>query len=165
MTSNPSPRYVKAAADAFASGAHTGGLIFSGKYGDLGAMVAAILLDQEARSPTLELDPTHGLMREPVLKVMHVLRAMEYTSVDDRHVELSSMQSRIGQFVFESPSVFNFYLPEYTPPGPVMEAGLVAPEAQICTTPNLISFLNGMVSLVMDGLTSCWKGFGWLRFL
>ena len=53
VTSNPSPRYVSTVAHAFASGAyaHTAsGASFGGRaYGDLGAAVAAILLDREAR--------------------------------------------------------------------------------------------------------------------
>ena len=44
VTSNPSPRYVKAAVVAFRTGAY-GGTTYSGKYGDLSAMVAAILLE------------------------------------------------------------------------------------------------------------------------
>ena len=55
-TSNPSPRYVRAVADAFKTGVH-GGHTFSGAYGDLGAAVAATLLDREACSLTLHLDP------------------------------------------------------------------------------------------------------------
>ena len=42
-------------------------------------------------------------------------------------------------------------------------AGLVSPEAQLATTPMLIAFLNGMVSLVRDGLSSCRNGFGFAR--
>jgi hypothetical protein len=43
------------------------------RYGDLGATVHAILLDPEARSPTLDADPTFGRLHEPLLKVMHDL--------------------------------------------------------------------------------------------
>ena len=70
VTSNPSPRYVEAAAAAFVSGRH-GGVTYSGKHGDLGAMIAAILLDREARSVTLDADPSHGVLREPLLKLHH----------------------------------------------------------------------------------------------
>ena len=52
VTSNPSPRYVEAAAVAFRTGAYAN-LTFSVQYGDLGATVAAILLDREARSLVL----------------------------------------------------------------------------------------------------------------
>ena len=45
------------------------GKIYSGQYGDLGATVAAILLEPEARSVMLDYDPTFGRLREPLLKV------------------------------------------------------------------------------------------------
>lgn len=56
--------------------------------------------------------------------------------------------------------MFNFYLPEFSPAGPIQEAGLVAPEAQIATAPYLIGYLNGVTSLIDNGLTSCNRGFG-----
>ena len=52
-TSNPSPRYVGVVARAFKSGEFAG-TTYSGSYGDLGATFAAILLDREARSATLD---------------------------------------------------------------------------------------------------------------
>jgi hypothetical protein len=59
ITSNPSPRYVAAAAKAFSTGTYDGHT-YSGKYGDMGAMVAAIMLDREAladpRVPIPRLD-------------------------------------------------------------------------------------------------------------
>ena len=47
---------------------------YSGKYGDLAATVAAILLAPEARSGMLDYDPTFGRLREPLLKVIQRLR-------------------------------------------------------------------------------------------
>ena len=44
VTSNPSPRYVAAVADAFRTGT-SGGRTHSGGYADLGATVSTILLD------------------------------------------------------------------------------------------------------------------------
>lgn len=64
VTSNPSPRYVSAVAHAFAIGSYSasGASFGGGAYGDLGAAVAAILLDREARSAELDADPTRGRM-------------------------------------------------------------------------------------------------------
>jgi len=161
VTSNPSPRYVKAVVAAFRTGVYApAGRTFSGRYGDLGATVAAVLLDREARSTTLDADPTHGKLREPLLKVVHVLRAMEYTPHAGREVVLKQMELTIGMAPFMSQSVFNFYLPEYQPPGPLARAALVSPEAQLSTMPFLIGYLNGLSSLVDYGLTSCENGFG-----
>ena len=41
------------------------------------------------------------------------------------------------------PQVFNFFPPDYQSVGPVLEAGLVAPEGKLYTAPSLIGFLNG----------------------
>ena len=54
----------------------TFGQFGSGKYGDLGAMVAAILLDNESRSVVLDTDQTHGHLREPLVKVISAFRSM-----------------------------------------------------------------------------------------
>ena len=63
------------------------------------------------------------------------------------------------QAPFLAPSVFNFYRPDYAPPG-FAERGLVAPEAQLATAPLQVGYLNGMSSLAHYGLTSCASGFG-----
>ena len=157
-SSNPSPRYVNAVATAFTTGTYNGHTY--GEYGSLAATIAAILLDQEARSPTLHLDRTHGLLREPLLKVLHVLRSLEFQSRDGREIELNNMFGKIAQQAYEEPSVFNFYSPEYSPPGPVGALQLYSPEAEIATTPQVVAFLNGMQSLFFNGLTSCNVGFG-----
>ena len=51
------------------------------------------------------------------LQVLHVLRALEYKAKEERIVVLEGLNNRIGQEPFNSPSVFNFYLPEYQPNG------------------------------------------------
>ena len=158
-SSNPSPRYVRVVADAFRTGTY-GGRTYSGAYGDLGAMVAAVLSDREARATTLDADPAHGVLREPLLLVHHVLRALEFTSTDGREIELLSIEQDIGMAAHRSPSVFNFYQPDFSPGGALADAGLYAPEADLATAPFLIGLLNGLVSLVDLGLTSCSKGFG-----
>jgi len=158
VTSNPSPRYVLAVADAFRSGAYSG-RVYSGEYGDFAATIMAILLDQEARSEALDADTTHGRLLEPLIKVLHVMRALEYRS-KGREVELYQMEDTIGQASHNSPSVFSFFLPEYQPNGRLADAGLVAPEAQVGTAPLVVNFLNGMSSLIEYGLTQCFSGFG-----
>ena len=73
---------------------------------------------------------------------------------------MPNIQLDIGMEAHKSPSVFNFYQPEYTPAGPVARASLVAPEAGLATAPYLIGFINGMSSLIGAGLCSCFGGFG-----
>ena len=110
-TSNPSPRYVQTVATAFTTGMYNGHQ-YSGKYGDLAATLAAILLDREAQDAVLDADPAHGKLREPMLKVVHLLRAMDYSTANGRtEVELVGMAGKIGQQYTESPTVFNFLRP------------------------------------------------------
>lgn len=133
-TSNPSPRYVTTVANAFINGAY-GGTNFSGQYGDLGAALTAILLDAEGSSSTLDADASHGGLREPILKLYHLMRAMEFTREDGRELEFYSLHEKIGQFAYHSPTVFSFYLPDYKPPGAVTDSELVSPEGQVrCET-------------------------------
>ena len=158
VTSNPSPRYTKVVAEAFRTGMYDG--VRYGEYSSLAAVVHALLLDREARSSTLDLDPSHGQLREPLLRVVHIMRAMEYTSYDGRDPELTEMMQKIGQQVFQSPGVFNFYKPEYQALGAVLNSNLVAPEFEINYAPTILGYLNGVTSLVRYGLTSCSGGFG-----
>src|SRR5208282_217855 len=75
VTSNPSPAYVQRVAIAFNTGSFNS--YGSGKRGDMQAIVAAILLDPEARRGD---DPTtivasDGKLREPVVLIASVARA------------------------------------------------------------------------------------------
>jgi len=108
----------------------------------------------------MDVDPWAGKMREPLLKLMHFLRSMEYKGKTEKGLELQNVFDQIGMNYMESPTVFNFYKPEYQPEGLVQEAGLFAPEAEIATAPSMIGFLNGMTSLIRYGLVSCHYGFG-----
>ena len=159
IKSNPTPRYVDVVATAFRTGSYDG-KVYSGKYGDLKATTMAIMLDREARAWVQDQNPKSGKIREPLLKVLHVLRSLEYKSNRGRDVFLRNLHNKIGQSAFNSPTVFSFFLPEYQPPGVLLENDLVAPEAQINTSPNIVAFLNGMDSLVEVGLTTCQNGFG-----
>ena len=153
ITSNPSPRYVKVVADAFTSGTFSsdGHSFGAGKYGDLEATVAAIMLDSEARSTTLDDDSNHGRAREPLVEIIHIMRAMELgtSSGAVREIDMIQLTGRgIGQEYALQSSVFGFYLSEYAPVGPIMNKGLVAPETQLFDSPKLISYVNGTLKCV-----------------
>jgi len=170
--SNPSPRYIERIAAAFRKGSFTyndGGSPIkygSGTYGDLAAMVACVLLDREARSYILDADPIHGSMKEPLLKIIGLMRSMEFT-VNDGHTFSDfdlDLDLKIGQMAHALPNVFSFFLPEYTPSGPVSQASLVAPEGQVTTGPKIIDTLNGLFSLVKYGLSPCYSGLAQQRW-
>lgn len=127
------------------------------------AVVAAILLDQEATANTLDADPTYGGIKEPIIKVLQFLRSMEYQKTDwDRNIypKLSSMAARVGQMAHESPDQFSFFLPDYSPPGQMAQASLYAPPAQVLTLSTTISTVEGFFSLARQGLTPFQGGFG-----
>ena len=162
ITSNPSPRHVQSVASAFKTGRFSmhGNNFGSGAYGDMEAAVAAIFLDPEAQSTTLTFDRTQGRAREPLLKVMHFLRSMELGANEERQINLPELRQKIGQEAHYSPSVFNFFLPSFSPIGPVLASNLVSPESQLLDPPQALSFINGITSVSKYGLSDCGDGFG-----
>ena len=70
-----------------------------GRYGNLESMVAAIVLDPEARSIILDAEPTSGSLVEPIIKLTRVLRAMKFQTNDTsgERVRIDDLQERIGQ--------------------------------------------------------------------
>lgn len=166
--SNPSPNYIERAVSAFQSGSFTFNhgtsteTFGSQKYGDMASMIACLLLDKEARAVVLDRDPSHGSLREPLIKVIGLMRSMNFRLFD--HVPFVNFNSNIfdsiGQMAHEIPNVFSFFLPEYQPSGTIAQASLVAPEAQVGTGPRIIKLLNGLMSLIKYGLDPCYDGFG-----
>ena len=123
VTSNPSPEYIQRVAQVFNDNG-------SGERGDLGAVVKAVLMDPEARPGILmDLD---GKLKEPLLRLTQLWRAYDATSASGRYPLVASY-ILFGQGPLQSPSVFNFFSPFYSPPGEIRNSGLVAPELQIAT--------------------------------
>lgn len=163
VLSNPTPRYVKTVATAFKKGSFQRANIKFGddSYGNLEATVAAIILDREARSVVLEKDPSFGMLREPMLKVMNVMRSLEFEPKPGHPItRLVDMDRRIGQMPHEFPTVFSFFLPEHVPNGRIADSSLVSPEGMLLDMPKTINVINGLFSMVKYGLSSCYDGFG-----
>ena len=115
--SNPSTHYIKRVATAFHSGSfvHNGMEFGDGKYGNLASTIAAILLDRESRSVVLDKDPSHGAFREPLLKVLGFMKNMDLKAdIDKTLINLDRMEEKIGQMVYQIPTVFSYYLSTYT---------------------------------------------------
>lgn len=151
VTSNPSPDYVLRVATAFADGTYAmpnGQTAGSGQRGDMQAVVAAILLDTEARDAAMSTDPSFGKIREPVLRFTHWARAfgVSDTDVDNaRETRDTRAPNRLNQQAYRSPSVFNFYRPGFVLPGSESAAqGLTAPELQITTASSVTGYANFM---------------------
>jgi uncharacterized protein (DUF1800 family) len=144
VTSNPSTGYVARVAAAFANNG-------AGTRGDMKAVVRAILLDPEARDPARMADPTFGKLREPLLRCVNLGRAFN-AKADAGWYPLDTFFMDHVQEPFKSPSVFNFYLPGYSPPGPITQAGLVAPEFQIVNASSAVSAANYFWNAVWGGM-------------
>jgi uncharacterized protein (DUF1800 family) len=145
VSSNPSSAYVKRVADVFTSGTFSGGgvTIGSGQRGDMQAVIAAILLDSEARrgDSTASANPGDGHLREPVLYIANILRAFGATTDG---VAPANSASSMSQSVMDSPSVFNFFPPDYGIPG----TNLLGPEFDLETTATTLvraNFINSFV--------------------
>jgi uncharacterized protein (DUF1800 family) len=138
VTSNPSPAYIQRIATIF----NDNGL---GVRGDLKAVVKAILLDPEAR--TLPTDPNYGHLKEPVLLMLHFLRATNAMSANRQAPSdgyLAPQSSSLGQDILRPPTVFSYYPADYVLPGTTVGA----PEFGIFQTVTALkrpNFINTMV--------------------
>lgn len=144
VTSNPSDGYISRVSAVFVNNGR-------GQRGDLAAVIKAVLLDPEARNLSFVVDPEHGKLREPFVRVTQLLRAFRYSVTGSLlpYDFVSSMtETTLGQYPLSAPSVFNFYLPDYEPQGPIGSVGLVGPEFQILNTVFGITTPNAIYNLI-----------------
>jgi len=106
---------------------------FNESAGDLKAVIKSVLLDPEARktqsyrqlrSPLrLEVATSGSLgteqsrLREPVLRYTALMRAYGRTGDANGYFSLPALNYHLNQQPYQSPSVFNFYLPNHRPAG------------------------------------------------
>lgn len=156
--SNASPSLIERVATAYESGTYeANGFKFgSDEYGDLGALIAAILLDPESREVVLDTDQAHGQAKAPLDKVISMFRSMglKFESPLAMPTLIDTFDS-IGQGSFETPSVFNFYLVEYGNPGAIQDAGLMSPETSLYQSYRLLFLLDAMSTTVKFGINDC----------
>ena len=110
-TSNPEPAYIQRVAQVFDNNG-------AGVRGDLRVVVRAVLLDPAARGDA-KPDPSFGKLREPVLYITGVMRALGATSDG---IDLIGQSAGMEENVFAAPSVFNFFPPDYELSGSAMNA-------------------------------------------
>lgn len=90
-------------------------------------------------------DPISGNIREPLLKVMQILRSLSFQrrpNVKFRHGLLESMSYKIGQMVFDPPDQFSFFAKDYMPPGVFAETGIVSPEAELLSMSSVVGIVS-----------------------
>jgi uncharacterized protein (DUF1800 family) len=153
VTSNPSPAYVGRVAAAFANDG-------KGVRGDMKAVIRAVLLDPEASKPPAASASVNGRMREPILRMTALMRALDATSTSKefRIANTDNPANTLGQSPMRSPSVFNFYRPGYVPPNSELSKFRlpgnvvpVAPELQITNEVSAAGWLAAAKAVVDNG--------------
>jgi len=136
VTSNPSPAYVERVSAVFADDG-------TGTRGNLKAVITAILMDPEARrgDDATQVQPNDGHLKEPLLFMMNLLRAANPTSDG---TNLNWYASDMRQEPFESPTVFNFYPPNFVIP----DTQLLSPELKIFNSSTSVTRANFVNDLV-----------------
>jgi uncharacterized protein (DUF1800 family) len=166
VTSNPSPAYVYRVARVWDDNG-------KGVRGDLCAMVKAILLDAEARTPGAAA--VSGKLSEPMIRLSRMMRAFARPPSSNppllgRYVMWNALDE-LGQWPMQAPTVFNFFHTDYAHPGPLLDAGIVSPEFEITTeltttdtanyfyegvTNGFYTDSGGRITLDLTPLTSQW---------
>ena len=123
VTSNPSPGYIQRIGAVFDNNG-------SGVRGDLGAVVKAILMDDEAR-PDLPME-IDGKIKEPLLRLTQLWRAYNASSESGKYPLVASYFI-LGQGPLQAVHVFNFFSPFFAPAGEIRNSSFVAPELEIAT--------------------------------
>jgi hypothetical protein len=174
VTSNPSPAYVYRVAQKFADDG-TGtrgnlGAVIRAILTDYEARSPAVAANQsfgKLKEPLLRLS---GLLRgfgassqsgrylgyRVAVDGTPITSATPKPATQSQIITLSSgttlhtLQTSLAQAAMRSPTVFNFYLPDYVLPGPLAAAGLVAPEFEITDDNFAISVPNLLRNFVLS---------------
>lgn len=135
VTPNPSPAYVGRVAATFANNG-------SGVRGDMKAVIRAILTDSEARDAP---GAGSGKLKDPVLLMTSLARVIGFTTDGYAFV---ARDTSLGQPVMRSPSVFNFYPPDFPLPG---STTLKSPASRLFTTTNILRWHNFLFEWTAQG--------------
>ncbi len=106
------------------------------------------MLDPEARG-NVKTDPNYGKLREPVQLATNLLRHFGVQSANGAEQSdgwINQLLVPMGQNTFYSPTVFNYYPPDYVVPGP----GLNGPEFALMTTGTAVARTNFINTIVFN---------------
>lgn len=154
VTSNPSPAYIQRVATIFNNNG-------SGVRGDLKAVIRAILLDAEARDCCNNGNTEFaGALKEPFIRYTNLVKGLNLTS--STGIYRNSMRrayDRMGQLPLFSPSVFNFFSPDYMPDGPLKGTGKFGPEFQTLNAQSLTGYFNALNTWLISDTPVDYNGF------
>ncbi len=149
VTSDPTPAYIGRVAAVFNNNG-------SGVRGDLKAVIRAILLDPEARGDA-KTDPNFGKLREPVQLLTNVARTFDVTTAAGTgqsdgvfYSPTGNLLTTMAQTAFYSPTVFNYYSPDFVIPG----TALLGPEFTLMTTGTAIARANFANTMVFNQINA-----------
>jgi uncharacterized protein (DUF1800 family) len=136
VKSNPSASYIRDVALAFNDNGE-------GERGDMEAVIREILLHEEARECLWMEEFTNGKLKSPVGRYLQFARL--FAQRENQQYFWNSgftFEYFTNQLPMASPSVFNFYLPDHQPAGPISELDLYAPEFEIHNSATSLGFAN-----------------------
>jgi uncharacterized protein (DUF1800 family) len=145
VTSTPSAGYVGRVTAVFRDNG-------SGVRGDMKAVLTAILTDQEARAGDTNASYNGGHLREPILFITAMMRALNFTNTDPNASwdNLSNYSNNLSERPYRANSVFNFFPPDYVIPGTTTNA----PEFDIENSATAILRLSLADSIVNNKISS-----------
>ena len=155
VASNPSPAYVSRVAAVFAD---------NGKSvrGDMQAVIAAILLDADARASDTITSFDGGHLRESMLYMTNVMRGLGFKNNDATagndvvanasYNSVGNYTTGLGQRPYSSASVFNFFSPQYVIPGSTTNAPEFGQE-NTATAILRLTLADNLVSNRISGFT------------
>lgn len=150
VKSNPTPAYVQRVAETFNDNG-------SGVRGDLGAVLKAILLDEEARDGSYMFEQHSSRLKEPLMRIVQTTSVIPHTpDRNGRYWMYFDWGNTLKQQFMHAPSVFNFYLPNHQPVGQIAALDLVAPEFKIHDSGSGVHYFNEVNRWSYDG--NHWSG-------
>jgi hypothetical protein len=143
VTSNPSPAYVARVATVFNDNRMSPT--------QMREVVRAILLDPEARGD-VKTDPNYGKLREPIQYLTSILRGFNANSdgVIANRAQGGDLTLTLDQSLFQPPTVFSYYQPEYQVPG----TGILGPAFGILSTSTTLRRANVSNQLIYSGIAT-----------
>ena len=121
--------------------------------------IPAILTDTEATSDVLLSNPAAGKLREPVVRFIQWARTFELNiSPTDALTwakigNLSNPSNALAESPLQSPNVFFFFQPGYSPPQTALYAnGITAPEFGITNESSVAGYMNFTKNLIANGI-------------
>ena len=151
VTSNPSAAYIKRVVTVFKNNG-------KGVRGDMSAVIAAILLDKEARAGDTKLNAADGFLQDPQLFQLFTISALQNPGTDGQPVY---MDANLGQDWWYVRTVFDFYPQAALIPGTTINS----PEFTLFNNLSALErtqLLYGMVTGSINGFGSEYQANSWL---